>query len=56
MLAVAGALSGKQSGQGMVEYALILVLIAIVVIVVLLTMGHQITNLFSDITSTVTGF
>ena len=40
----------------MVEYALILVLIALVVIVVLLTMGHQITNLFSDITATVVGF
>jgi len=45
-----------QAGQGMVEYALILVMISIVVIVILLTMGGQITNLFSDITSTVVGF
>jgi pilus assembly protein Flp/PilA len=40
---------GSQRGQGMVEYALILVLVSIVVIVVLLTMGHQINNVFSNI-------
>jgi pilus assembly protein Flp/PilA len=39
----------KQSGQGMVEYALILVLVSIVVIVILLTMGGQIANVFSNI-------
>jgi Flp pilus assembly pilin Flp len=33
----------------MVEYALILVLVSIVVIVVLLTMGHQIANVFSNV-------
>lgn len=38
-----------ESGQGMVEYALILVLIAIVVIVILTTVGHQINNVFSNI-------
>jgi pilus assembly protein Flp/PilA len=38
-----------QSGQGMVEYALILVLVSIVVIVILLTMGGQIGNVFSNI-------
>lgn len=38
-----------QRGQGMVEYALILVLVSIVVIVILLTMGHQIANVFSNI-------
>ena len=38
-----------QSGQGMVEYALILVLVSIVVIVILLTMGNQIVNVFSNI-------
>ena len=37
------------SGQGMVEYALILVLVSIVVIVILLTMGHQIANVFSNV-------
>lgn len=38
-----------QRGQGMVEYALILVLVSIVVIVILLTMGQQIANVFSNI-------
>ncbi len=33
----------------MVEYALILVLVSIVVIVILLTMGGQIKNVFSNI-------
>ena len=39
----------SQSGQGMVEYALILVLVSIVVIVILLTMGGQISNVFSNV-------
>lgn len=39
----------RQEGQGMVEYALILVLVSIVVIVILLTMGNQIKNVFSDV-------
>jgi pilus assembly protein Flp/PilA len=38
-----------QQGQGMVEYALILVLVSIVVIVILLTMGNQIQNVFSNV-------
>jgi pilus assembly protein Flp/PilA len=38
-----------QKGQGMVEYALILVLVSIVVIVILLTMGGQISNVFSNV-------
>jgi pilus assembly protein Flp/PilA len=38
-----------QRGQGMVEYALILVLVSIVVIVILLTMGNQIANVFSNV-------
>jgi pilus assembly protein Flp/PilA len=40
--------SGQQ-GQGMVEYALILVLVSIVVILILLTMGGQIANVFSNV-------
>jgi pilus assembly protein Flp/PilA len=39
----------RQQGQGMVEYALILVLVSIVVIVILLTMGKQIRNVFSNV-------
>ena len=41
--------NSAQRGQGMVEYALILVLVSIVVIVVLLTMGQQIQNVFSNV-------
>ena len=39
----------SQRAQGMVEYALILVLVSIVVIVILLTMGNQIQNVFSNV-------
>jgi pilus assembly protein Flp/PilA len=39
----------NQHGQGMVEYALILVLVSVVVIIVLLTMGNQIANVFSNV-------
>ena len=41
-----------QKGQGMVEYALLLVLIALVVLVMLLTTGSAMRNLYSDITTT----
>ena len=40
----------EQSAQGMVEYALILVLVSIVVIVVLITMGGQIGKVLSNVT------
>jgi pilus assembly protein Flp/PilA len=43
--------SPKEKGQGMVEYALIIVLIAIVVIVVLSLLGTQISRVFSQISS-----
>jgi pilus assembly protein Flp/PilA len=38
-----------QSGQGLVEYALILILVSIVMIIFLLTMGRQIINVFSNV-------
>lgn len=44
-----GSIKNGQRGQGMVEYALILVLVSIVVIVILLTMGNQIQNVFSNV-------
>ena len=44
-------LSVRQNGQGMVEYALILVLVSIVVIVILLVMGKQIRNVYSNVVS-----
>jgi len=43
--------SPQEKGQGMVEYALIIVLIAIVVIVVLTLLGTQISRVFSQISS-----
>ena len=42
---------GPQRGQGMVEYALILVLIAFVVIFILTLVGHQVNNVFSNISN-----
>ncbi len=47
--------SPKEKGQGMVEYALIIVLIAIVVIVVLTVLGTQISRVFSQISSSLAG-
>jgi pilus assembly protein Flp/PilA len=44
-----------QEGQGLVEYALILVLVAIVVIAILVIMGPQIGNIFSQITNALAG-
>ncbi len=45
------AASKNEEGQGLAEYALILVLIAIVVIAALTTLGTQINTVFGDITS-----
>jgi pilus assembly protein Flp/PilA len=45
----------NEEGQGLVEYALILVLVAIVVIAILALLGPQIGNVFSRITSGLTG-
>jgi pilus assembly protein Flp/PilA len=41
----------KEKGQGLVEYALILVLVAVVVIAVLTLLGPIIGNVFSRIIS-----
>jgi len=38
-----------EKGQGMLEYALVLVFIAIVVIVVLTTVGKRVNNVFSNV-------
>ncbi len=43
--------SREEKGQGMVEYALIIVLVAVVLIVVLALVGTQISNVFSRIIS-----
>jgi pilus assembly protein Flp/PilA len=44
----------KEKGQGLVEYALILVLIAVVVIAILALLGPQIGAVFSRINSSLT--
>jgi len=41
----------REPGQGLVEYALILVLIAIVVIGILTVLGGQVSEVFSEISS-----
>ena len=40
----------REKGQGLVEYALVLVLVAVVVIAILTLLGPQIGNVFSRIT------
>jgi pilus assembly protein Flp/PilA len=44
--------SPREKGQGLVEYALILVMVAVVVIVVLVILGPVIGNVFSRLGST----
>lgn len=46
----------KEKGQGLVEYALILVLVAIVVIVVLALLGPAIGDIFSNIMTSLDTF
>ena len=41
----------REEGQGLVEYALILVLVAVVVIAILTLLGPQIANIFSRVTN-----
>jgi len=43
----------SEQGQGMVEYALILVLIAVVVIAVLIILGNQVANVFCNISGAI---
>lgn len=45
--------SNRSKGQGLVEYALILVLIAIVVIIILSFLGNQVSSTFSRVSSTI---
>ena len=45
----------KERGQGLVEYALILVLVAIVVIAVLMILGPTIGNVFSKVNKSLSG-
>jgi pilus assembly protein Flp/PilA len=47
--------SQKEKGQGLVEYAMILVMVAIVVIAALMILGPVIGNTFSKINSSLSG-
>jgi pilus assembly protein Flp/PilA len=38
-----------QSGQGLIEYALILILVSVVAVILLLTLGKQVINVFSNV-------
>ena len=44
----------REEGQGLVEYALILVLIAIVVIGILTVLGRRVSTVFSQVNSGLT--
>ena len=46
----------KERGQGLVEYALILVLVSIVVFAVLLLLGPIIGNVFSTVNESLSSF
>lgn len=45
----------KLEGQGMVEYALILVLVSIAAIIALTALGGQVSSIFQQITGTLGG-
>lgn len=47
--------SQKEKGQGLIEYALILVMVAIVVIAALMVLGPVIGNTFSMINTSLSG-
>jgi len=45
--------TSDQSGQGLVEYGLILILVAVIVIVILFLLGPAIGNMFSTIVNSI---
>lgn len=45
----------EEEGQGMVEYGLIIALVSIVVITALLAVGGQLTTIFTNIRTALTG-
>jgi pilus assembly protein Flp/PilA len=48
---MAMSLSEHQSGQGLVEYALVIIMVAILVIVILVFLGPVVGDLFSNVVS-----
>ncbi len=55
LVAAAKHAARDEEGQGLVEYALILVLVSVVCIALLTTVGSQANNVFSKISSSLTG-
>jgi len=45
------AMERDQDGQGMVEYAFILMLVALVLVIVVGTLGKQVKNVFSNVST-----
>jgi len=48
-------LSGREEGQTLTEYGLLLFFIAIVVIVAVTVLGEQISSIFSSVATSLTG-
>jgi Flp pilus assembly pilin Flp len=48
---MAGVRLRKQSGQGLIEYVLILILVSIVVIAILITQGQVVKNMLSNVST-----
>jgi pilus assembly protein Flp/PilA len=42
-----------ENGQGLVEYAMIMLLVALVVIIVLVLLGPAVGNMYSDVVSNI---
>jgi pilus assembly protein Flp/PilA len=51
MRKIANWFRNEESGQGMIEYALIIGLISIAAIAILILLGPKISNLFSNVNS-----
>ena len=45
----------QQDGQGLIEYALILVLVSLTVLLILAVLGPQVGNMYSQVTSALGG-
>jgi len=45
--------SGTQKGQGLLEYALILILVVVIVLLVFYLFGPQIGNMFSNVVTSI---
>ena len=51
LLTLGARLRRRDDGQGMVEYALILMIITVALIIILTMIGQQTTNMFSNVSN-----